>query len=55
MGHGRQDFDVPIASKAELNVYVFDKPQHKQFNDDAEKIVEAIEDGVCTASIVPNY
>ncbi|MFA0025465.1 DUF2989 domain-containing protein, partial [Vibrio sp. 10N.261.49.A5] len=51
-----KDFDVPIASEAELTVlYRFDKPQYKQFNDDAEKIVEAIEDGVYTASIVPNY
>ncbi len=49
-------YDVPIASEAELNVlYRFDKSQYKQFNDDAEKIVEAIEDGVYTASIVPNY
>lgn len=51
-----KDFDVPIASEAELTVlYRFDIPQYKQFNDDAEKIVEAIEDGVYTASIVPNY
>lgn len=51
-----KDFDVPTASEAELRVlYHFEKSQYKQLNDDAEKIVEAIEDGVYTASIVPNY
>ena len=51
-----QDFDVPTASEAKLRVlYHFEKSQYKQLNDDADKIVKAIEDGVYTASIVPNY
>lgn len=51
-----KEFDVPIASEAELAVlYNFDAPRYKQLNKDADKIVEAIEDGGYSPSVVPNY
>ncbi|MFA0543329.1 DUF2989 domain-containing protein, partial [Vibrio sp. 10N.222.52.B7] len=51
-----KDFDVPIASEAELTVlYHFDKATYKQLNKDADNIVEAIEDGIYSPSIVPSY
>ena len=51
-----KDFNVPIASEFELSVfYRFEKPKYKQLNQDADKIVEAIEDGTYTPSIVPSY
>ncbi|MCW1889220.1 hypothetical protein OK016_03665 [Vibrio chagasii] len=46
-----KDFNVPIASESELAVlYHFEKPKYKQLNKDADKIVEAIEDGVYSPS-----
>ena len=51
-----KEFNVPIASESELAVlYNFEKPKYKQLNQDADKIVEAIEDGIYSSSIVPNY
>ncbi|MEZ9438213.1 DUF2989 domain-containing protein [Vibrio atlanticus] len=51
-----KNFDVPIASEAELTVlYRFDESTYEQLNQDADNIVEAIEDEVYSASIVPRY
>lgn len=51
-----KNFDVPITSEARLSVlYSFEKNQYEQLNDDAKEIVEAIENGIYTVSIVPNY
>ncbi|CAH6948264.1 conserved hypothetical protein [Vibrio chagasii] len=51
-----KDFNVPIASESELAVlYHFEKPKYKQLNKDADKIVEAIEDGVYSPAVVKSY
>jgi hypothetical protein len=51
-----KNFDVPIASEAELTVlYRFDESTYEQLNEDADNIVDAIEDEVYSSSIVPRY